>query len=46
MLITDSTKIQQACQWKPQYSNLETIVQHAWNAKKNHATKNEGDHYA
>ena len=35
VLIADSTLAKKTLKWKPQYQNLETIIQHAWAWEKN-----------
>ncbi|KKS39412.1 MAG: UDP-glucose 4-epimerase [Parcubacteria group bacterium GW2011_GWD2_42_14] len=39
-LIGDARKIQTELQWKPKFSNLETIIQTAWNWHQNNHKKN------
>lgn len=33
ILIADSTKVKSVLKWSPQYSSIETIIEHAWNWK-------------
>lgn len=37
ILVADSTKIQQKLNWSPQYSDLNTIIETAWNWHKKHS---------
>lgn len=34
MLIADATHMREELGWNPQYPDLDTIIQHAWNLKK------------
>lgn len=41
ILVADATKAKRELHWQPKYSELATIIEHAWNAIKKEANRNE-----
>jgi UDP-glucose 4-epimerase len=42
VLIASSEKIRKDWGWRPQYAELETIIQHAWDWRRSHADGYQG----